>query len=913
MNKEINSHRVFESNSSSFTTDSDIDLPKQNFSAILNNPLSKNYLSKLKQKIKKPIVIPKNEFKKEILKFSIIDIFQNDNLSDNNISIKKEKEKEEQNKKHKKKKSVKEKNDKSTTSSEDSSINQKTFQIKDYINKNYDDYLKILNHDYSSFHYNHYNRMIFENNTLQEIKEEMSSKNYISNSEHVFDKIEPRFLVDERIYKLDEKLLQLSPSELQFNICKLIEQTGIIEIELERINEYNYKIRNYINNLEPNLYKNITSFYEIVKFLKVKNQSIKKNYILVSSKLILKKNKQAKLKKMKFILEQIKEFNDIYNNREINNLDKASKIIESIPKLNIIKELRNNIDLLIASKNDSLVEEIEKLISDSLNNLFTISEENNMNKGEYYKIDDKLFSEINEFKINMKPNLTLKINEINNISDIQEKFFTASFSQYIKNKLLERFVEFNCDTLKSNILKILSLKNKNEILYIFYLSQFCQNEFELMKKIFNKNENNEFFNTLKTKLIDNFTSIISQHIKVIFDEIKNYLNNVTEFLVKNHLIKEIFNNSILKNNLNISQRIEEYEEKYIIEYSKEKENKLIEGIKFDNFIPLDNVPYTYQIYINKINDFNILKVGSYENTIKFFEITIDKEKENEKLSSLQLPNNSQIKIIPTSFEIITYTFETLKMLSSFSINNYSKILISLSSILKLYAQLNKIIVIESKGHLVSITQNEISICYYNYILIQQLITIMYNNDTNKFLNQFSGGIFDKLYNEINIIIVENEKSLKIKIDQLTQQSLQECIHNFVKIISGKNYPIVNNPELPINEFALSLIKIVKAIYRATINSFGKEYIKEMLKKNLENFVNDIENKINNIIIDGDDEKKQFKKDFVFIKKNIDNNIDDLNLENFKNKITIISKKFFPKEKKKNKKHKEKGEEKEDDK
>ena len=913
MNKEINSHRVFESNSSSFTTDSDIDLPKQNFSAILNNPLSKNYLSKLKQKIKKPIVIPKNEFKKEILKFSIIDIFQNDNLSDNNITIKKEKEKEEQNKKHKKKKSVKEKNDKSTTSSEDSSINQKTFQIKDYINKNYDDYLKILNHDYSSFHYNHYNRMIFENNTLQEIKEEMSSKNYISNSEHVFDKIEPRFLVDERIYKLDEKLLQLSPSELQFNICKLIEQTGIIEIELERINEYNYKIRNYINNLEPNLYKNITSFYEIVKFLKVKNQSIKKNYILVSSKLILKKNKQAKLKKMKFILEQIKEFNDIYNNREINNLDKASKIIESIPKLNIIKELRNNIDLLIASKNDSLVEEIEKLISDSLNNLFTISEENNMNKGEYYKIDDKLFSEINEFKINMKPNLTLKINEINNISDIQEKFFTASFSQYIKNKLLERFVEFNCDTLKSNILKILSLKNKNEILYIFYLSQFCQNEFELMKKIFNKNENNEFFNTLKTKLIDNFTSIISQHIKVIFDEIKNYLNNVTEFLVKNHLIKEIFNNSILKNNLNISQRIEEYEEKYIIEYSKEKENKLIEGIKFDNFIPLDNVPYTYQIYINKINDFNILKVGSYENTIKFFEITIDKEKENEKLSSLQLPNNSQIKIIPTSFEIITYTFETLKMLSSFSINNYSKILISLSSILKLYAQLNKIIVIESKGHLVSITQNEISICYYNYILIQQLITIMYNNDTNKFLNQFSGGIFDKLYNEINIIIVENEKSLKIKIDQLTQQSLQECIHNFVKIISGKNYPIVNNPELPINEFALSLIKIVKAIYRATINSFGKEYIKEMLKKNLENFVNDIENKINNIIIDGDDEKKQFKKDFVFIKKNIDNNIDDLNLENFKNKITIISKKFFPKEKKKNKKHKEKGEEKEDDK
>ena len=48
MNKEINSHRLIESNSSSFTTDSDIDLPKQNFSAILKKKKKKNYLSKLK-------------------------------------------------------------------------------------------------------------------------------------------------------------------------------------------------------------------------------------------------------------------------------------------------------------------------------------------------------------------------------------------------------------------------------------------------------------------------------------------------------------------------------------------------------------------------------------------------------------------------------------------------------------------------------------------------------------------------------------------------------------------------------------------------------------------------------------------------------------------------------------------------
>ena len=38
------------------------------------------------------------------------------------------------------------------------------------------------------------------------------------------------------------------------------------------------------------------------------------------------------------------------------------------------------------------------------------------------------------------------------------------------------------------------------------------------------------------------------------------------------------------------------------------------------------------------------------------------------------------------------------MLTSFSINNYSKIFNSLVSILKLFYNLNKEIIIESKGH-----------------------------------------------------------------------------------------------------------------------------------------------------------------------------------------------------------------------
>ncbi len=903
----MNSHRIIDSNSGSgsFTSNSDIDLPKQNFSAILNNPLSKNYLSKLKQKIKKPNVNIKNDYKKETLKFSIIDIFQGDNLEKDQNN--KENKKEDKNiKKHKKKKSAKEKDDKSTAVSENIIQNKKTFQIKDYLTKNYDEYLSLLKHEYSSFIFNHYNKIALENTSLQEIKEEINPKVYTSNSKDTFNKIEPIFTIDERIYKIDEKLLELTPSKLQIKISKLIEEDGIIELELERTNEYNHIIRNYINNLQPILIGNIHSIYQVVKNLKIQNESLKKNFIKVSSKLILKKQKQKKLKKMKFYLEQIKEFYDIFNNKDINNLDKASEIINLIPKINIIKELRNKIDLLIASKNDSMIEEIEKLITDALNNLFTIE------KGENYKINNnKLFDDIINFRKNNKGiDINLKINDIN-FNEIKNKFYSFSFNEYLQNKLIDRFIEINYDNLKMNFSKIQSLKNKNEVLYIFYISQLYQNQIELMNNIFNIKEDNNFYNNLRTKLLEKLNPLLSQNINYVFEEINNYLSNVTDFLIKNHLIKEIFSSNLLKNNSNISHKIEEYEDKFIEEYSQSKENKLKEGIKFDNFIPIDKIPYTYQIYINKIYEFDISKVGSYEENIQFFDIIIDKEKENQEFNLLKFSNNIQIKIIPTSLDIITYTFETLKMLSSFSINNYSKILNSLFAILKLYCNLNKEIVIESKGHLPSITQNELSISYSNNILIKQLVTIIYNNDKNKFLNQFSGGIFEKLYNEINIMIEENFKNLKSKINQLTQESIQICLQKFNNIILGKNYPIVNNPNLPINDFALTLIKYVKAIYRDSLNSFDLEFIKEMLKNNLDNFSNEIEKKINGYIIENDDEKKQFKKDFVFIKKNIDNNIEDLNLENFKNKITIISKKFSPKEKKKGKKHKEKEKENEE--
>ena len=147
----------------SFTTNEscNTDNPVSTLTSIVFNPLSsRNYFSKIKQKFKRPKIFIKKEKNKDPKKFTIIDIFQHYDEENNNNHHKK---------------LLKE--DNKSASSKDSNNNIKTFLINDYLNKNYDEYVKLIKKYYFSFQYNHYNKKI-TNLDLNEIKEE-SSKIYI--------------------------------------------------------------------------------------------------------------------------------------------------------------------------------------------------------------------------------------------------------------------------------------------------------------------------------------------------------------------------------------------------------------------------------------------------------------------------------------------------------------------------------------------------------------------------------------------------------------------------------------------------------------------------------------------------------------------------------------------------------------
>ena len=860
----------------SFTTNESCksDNPVSTLTSIVFNPLSsRNYFKKIKQKLKRPKLFHKKEKNKDPKNFKIIDIFHHYD-EDNNHH------------KHLLK------DDNKSTSSDETNKNMTTFLISDYLNKNYDEYLKLIKKYYLSYQYNHYNKKI-TNLDLNEIKEE-TSKNYISNAEKVFDELEPRYLVDERIFKLDEQLLDLSIPKLQINIAKLIEKSEIIQIEFENIYDHSIIISNFINILQPILYKNVIIMHNHIQNLKNMKNSIKKNYLNVSSKLMLIKQKQNNLKKIKYYLNIIDDMKNMIDKRDNNQLENLNNINNLLPKLNIIKGMQNKIDLIIAGKNDSIIEELENMITKILDNLYIITEEDKDINGDYYKINHELFLEILKFRSKQDNNLFIKFNKVN-IEKVKEKYFLTNLPQYSKNKLLDALIEINFDILKKNILKIQILKKNKELLFIFNIVQMALAQINLINNIFQntEKENDNFCNEINNTILENINYFLLQNIKFIFQDIKSYVFNVTDLIIKHHIIKEIFKDYPSKKCFNISQIIEEYENKFIIEYSITRENKLREGIKFDTFSKIDFIPYTYQIYINKICEFDILKVDSYDNTIKFFKMNMEDNNEGE-ISTIKFPDNSQIKIMPTSLDLISYSFETIKMLSSFSLNNYSKILNCFSKILKLYAQLNREIIIESKGHLTLITHNEILISYSNFKLIKELISTIYNNDKMKLLNQFSNGLFVKIYEEIIKIIDVDIFNLKNRLNQYIEETIHESIKEFELLVKKRNYPIVNNnTELLINNYCLNLIKNINIIYKESIDTFQKEFIDDMFRKNLEKFAKEIGNKFSKLKIKKENEKVQVEKDLLYIINNINSDID---LKDFKETIQLIVKKFLPKEK-----------------
>ena len=943
--------------------DDEIDLPKLNFTCILNNPLENTANNSLfgqllmKFQENQKIVTEEERIKKEGYKFDIIDIFQDEEQGLNNSMImenkilKKMKQTEDEEEEElddilvnleqlenifRSKKTleqcIKETNDELYK-------NKKTYKLKKFVDLSYNNYMAKIKHEYLIYRENHIKNIIqnlkFEDVLNKDIKlgkrEDVIKQinNYRKSLNDSMNLIDKEYKVDMNDFKIRENLLNSKLDDISKYITKLIEQKGLLELEAEKSNINYDLIKYFFRNNYPLMISQVDNIQFKVSYLVNKKNNIKTKFIDATQRMILAKIKRQNLFKLNKVYKAMKNahLDKIETIKNILDIKQMKQKIKDIPNygINIIKKINDELnkkEIDISSESEN---KITNLIKNEINNYFDI--ETYMNEEEeeedeieedsfkykynykYYNIDEKLYKKILKYKNNIKESSNTKdyiILIINKIDDkfVKEKIYT--YLEQIENKedYIIKIYNILLSSIEQVILttlgKILPLKNMNEILYLFYIGKMSQCLYDLINNIFEEKEKEKLKNDINNKLFD----IIDKNLSFIIDDLSSYNQNIDKFIIKNGIIKDVYTNlPIFIENKNFYQKVNDYEINFISYFGKLRCQKIKDGLNFDNFNILENISYEYQKLINVIfsfseNSFNQDDDKKFDNLknniILDIEITL-KKIEPREINLIEIPKISEgkdiktkCKLITTSLDIINDAIYTIKMLLFFSKKNYSKILSNFHAILSAFINLSNDIILETKGQIKNVTQNELASSYSSVYLIHEIASqfILFIN-SSKDIDENIKNKYNQLKKDSSDYMTKNLKKLNNMIkDGIKNVSLNE----FKKIITMDKYPIIQNKQLPMNQFAENLVKLVKNVYKSLKNCYEDKTISKIILDNLNIFNNELEKLMDNKMELNEEERKQFKKDFTFIKKNIDNG--DIDMKNFKKKLTSVYKKLL---------------------
>jgi hypothetical protein len=375
------------------------------------------------------------------------------------------------------------------------------------------------------------------------------------------------------------------------------------------------------------------------------------------------------------------------------------------------------------------------------------------------------------------------------------------------------------------------------------------------------------------------------------------------FIIKKKLMKNVYSKiPIILENKNFVEKGENYEFDFVDNFWKEKCSKIKDGLNSDNLRCLDNISYEYQKFLNVIFSFNInsikineeKKYENLKNNILFdVELTLKEDEPKEinliEINKISEGNNIKInfRLISSMLNIISITTDTIKMILFFGHKTHSKILLNYHQVLSTFINLSNDIVLETKGQIKNITQNELASSYGSIKIIQEIITqfIAYIAESHYLEEEIK-----IKYKELDTLAKEYLEKNLLKLNNMIKEGIYDSsINEFKKIISLDKYPIVKG-SLPINPFAENIVKLVKNVNKSLKNCYEDETISKIILDNLNIFNDELEKLMDNKKELNGEEKKQFKKDFTFIRKNIDNGVDEIDFKGFKKKLNAIHKK-----------------------
>ena len=969
----MNTYSFIESGPSIDDEEDELDLPKLNFTCILNNPLEDinnnsifgQLLSRFQEDQK--IVTEEERLKKEGHKFDLIDIIQGEgDLYNNNISYenkilkkigKKDEEEEEEELDDILNHLEQLENIFGTKKTLEQCIKEtkaelfkdkKTFKLMKFVDLNYNNYIAKIKHEYLIYRDNRKKNIMEKINLDDDILNNDNNKIKINNSEDILkqinnyrkslnvsmDKIEKDYKVDINNFKIKDNLLDLQIENIFGIIQQLIEQKGIIELESEK-SQINYDLIKlfFINNY-PKIVKQVNSLQNEVKILVNKKNMLKNKFIDISQKMILTKIKKQNMLKLLNIYKSMLYANcdKIETINEILDIRETKEKLKLISDLNIkiIKKINDELTAKELNITNDNITKITTLIKNEINNCFNIEtytneeEENNNNINDiknkydhnYYNFNEKLFKQIIEYKKNIQENLKITDCIILLINSIDEEFIKKKLYTYLelsenKEDYMKKIHDVILSSIEEIILttlgKILPLKNMNEILYLFYIGKMSQYLLDSINKILEEKEKENIINDIRNKLYD----IIDKNLSFIIDDI-NYSNNldIDAFIIKNKILKEVYTNiPVFSENKNFMEKIDNYEFNYNEIFWKDKNSKIKEILNADNLRCLDNISYEYQKFINVIFSFNYdslnkdeeTKYNNLKNNILLgIDLTI-KEEDPKEINLIEITKSIEGKniirkcrLISSILDIIKETIKTIKILIFFKTKYYSKILLYFHDILATFINLSNEIVLETKGQIKNITQNELASSYSSIYLIHEIISqliLFISNSEN-----IEEDVKNK-YKELEILASDYMQKNLQKLNNMIKEGIYESsINEYKKIISSEKYPIAKG-SLPINPFAENIVKLVKNVNKSLKHCYEDKTISKIILDNLNIFIDELEKSTaeNKKELNAE-EKKQFKRDFTFIRKNIDKDIEDIDFKGFKKKLNAISKKGEDKEK-----------------
>ena len=135
------------------------------------------------------------------------------------------------------------------------------------------------------------------------------------------------------------------------------------------------------------------------------------------------------------------------------------------------------------------------------------------------------------------------------------------------------------------------------------------------------------------------------------------------------------------------------------------------------------------------------------------------------------------RLISSMLNIISITIDTIKMILYFEQKTHSKILLNYHQVLSTFINLSNDIVLETKGKIKNITQNELASSYGSIKIIQEIIT------------QFISYIAESSY-------LEDEIKIKYKeLDTLAKEYLEKNLLKLNNMIKEGIYELMNLKKL----------------------------------------------------------------------------------------------------------------------